>query len=86
MTQVVLTGKPNCQYCDFLAKVMEKLGVEFTKVNLMEDEAWLAKAKEGGNTMPACIFVGDARYAVSTATPAKPTFIKAWLEEQGVAV
>lgn len=86
MTQVVLTGKPACIYCDMLAKVVDKLGVEFTKVNLMEDEEMLAKAKEGGNTMPACIFVGDARFAVSAATPAKPAVVKAWLEEQGVEV
>ena len=86
MSRVIVTGKPDCHFCDALAKVVQQLGVEFTKVDLTQDEEMLAKAKKGGNRMPACIFVDEARYIVSEATPAKSAPVKAWLEEQGVEV
>lgn len=81
---VVVTGSPNCTYCTMLEVVVAKLVPEFTKVDITENPEYFSKVKEGGNKMPACIFVGDARYIVSNTTPAKIPNVKKWLEEQGL--
>lgn len=80
---IILTGAPGCTYCTMLEKIVSKLTTDFRKVDVTEDTEYLEKVQAGGNKMPACIFVGNARYTVSPTTPAKIPQVKAWLEEQG---
>lgn len=82
--KVVLTGKPDCAFCKLLERIVSRLSVDFEKIDITDNPEYMAKVKEGGNTMPACIFVGDNRYVVSADTPAKVPQVQAWMKEQGV--
>lgn len=63
-----------------LENTLKKITDNYVKVDITTDVHMFTKVKEGGNTMPACLFYGDNRYIVSAQTPAKVPNIKGWLE------
>ena len=84
--KVVLTGKPGCSLCQQLENVVKKIGVEYTKVDLMTlggAEAF-SFLMEKGVRSPANIIVGQSIFTVSEANPAKIPQVLEFLKETGI--
>ena len=86
MSELILTGTPDCSYCDMLESIVKKLDAPYLKVDVSKPECsdMLAKVKADGNRMPACMFVGEDRYVVTQKTPARLGIVKKWLSDRGI--
>ena len=52
-------SKPNCGKCDMLKRWLEIKKIEFTEVNIMEDEVSLSKLRDAGRLSLPVLEIND---------------------------
>ena len=52
---IFVYGKPNCSYCEQAKKLLEAKGIEYSYIDVSEDDEALAFLKNNGfKTVPQC--------------------------------
>jgi len=91
---IVLTGAPGCAQCTMVENIVKKLGYDYEKVDITENQEYYDLVISSENRMPAAVLVMSSklgmlspkealldRYIVSPQTPAKIPQIKQFLED-----
>lgn len=61
--EVTVYTKPSCVQCDATKRLMDKLGIEYSTVDITEDEASLQKVLELGFQSAPVVIAGTSSWA-----------------------
>ncbi|MBK0348528.1 glutaredoxin-like protein NrdH [Aerococcaceae bacterium zg-ZJ1578] len=60
MKNITVYSKPNCMQCNFTKKFLEDNAIDYTMIDVYEDEVALAKVKElGFQSLPVVVIEGE---------------------------
>lgn len=59
----IVYSRPNCVQCDATTRYLDSRNVEYRKVNVMEDEAALARIKGLGYLQAPVVEVGETHWS-----------------------
>jgi glutaredoxin len=85
---ITLYSKPNCPYCDRAKIWLEKNGINYKTVNVLEDEAALSFIKEQGHKTVPQLYIGTELLVEGGYTGLSkqdPAVIKEQIEKRDLA-
>ncbi|MBR7928142.1 glutaredoxin-like protein NrdH [Aerococcaceae bacterium zg-ZUI334] len=60
MKNITVYSKPNCMQCNFTKKFLDDNAIDYTMIDVYEDEVALAKVKElGFQSLPVVVIEGE---------------------------